>query len=103
MNISGGRSKPGRAQGSAEIPIFLSHLLTRGCQEEWFINIVQHAEMRIFLKDKTMDLETFEIATVRMQPVIAVMPVRVIRSKGLDDQGNPHRGWNTTGDWKRHA
>ena len=50
-----------------------------------------------------MDLETFEIATVPMQPVIAVMPVRVIRSKGLDDQGNPHRGWNTSGDWKRHA
>ena len=50
-----------------------------------------------------MDLETFEIATVRMQPVIAVMPVRVIRSKGLDDRGNPHRGWNTSGGWMRHG
>ena len=91
------------AQGSAEIRIFLSLLLTRGCQEEWSISIVQHAGMQIFLKEKTMSLETFEIASVRMQPVIAVMPVRVIRSKGLGDRSNPHRGWNASGDWTRHG
>ncbi len=35
------------------------------------------------------------------EPVIKVQPVLVSRSKGLDDSDNPHRWWNTTGDWKK--
>jgi hypothetical protein len=35
------------------------------------------------------------------EPFIAVEEVLVSRSKGLDDSRNPHRWWNTTGDWKR--
>jgi hypothetical protein len=35
------------------------------------------------------------------EPLITVAPVLVSRSKGLDDSDNPHRWWNTTGDWKK--
>ena len=35
------------------------------------------------------------------EPVIKLQPVLVSRSKGLDDSDNPHRWWNTKGDWKR--
>lgn len=35
------------------------------------------------------------------EPVIKVQPVVVSRSKGLDDRDNPHRWWNTTGDWNK--
>jgi hypothetical protein len=35
------------------------------------------------------------------EPTISVEEVLVSRSKGLDDSRNPHRWWNTTGDWKR--
>jgi hypothetical protein len=35
------------------------------------------------------------------EPLITVADVLVSRSKGLDDKDNPHRWWNTTGDWKR--
>lgn len=34
------------------------------------------------------------------EPMIAVEEILVSRSKGLDDSQNPHRWWNTTGDWK---
>lgn len=34
------------------------------------------------------------------EPVIKVQESLVSRSKGLDDRDNPHRWWNTTGDWK---
>ena len=37
------------------------------------------------------------------EPFIAVEEILVNRSKGLDDSRNPHRWWNTTGDWKRAA
>jgi len=37
------------------------------------------------------------------EPFIAVEPALVGRSKGLDDSKNPHRWWNTTGDWKEPA
>jgi hypothetical protein len=36
------------------------------------------------------------------EPVIKVQPILVARSKGLDDRDNPHRWWNTTGDWKKN-
>ena len=35
------------------------------------------------------------------EPVIKVRPILACRSKGLDDRDNPHRWWNTTGDWKK--
>lgn len=34
------------------------------------------------------------------EPVIRVRDSLVSRSKGLDDRDNPHRWWNSTGDWK---
>jgi len=34
------------------------------------------------------------------EPVIRVHPILSARSRGLDDSKNPHRWWNTTGDWK---
>ena len=37
------------------------------------------------------------------EPVIRVQEILTSRSKGLDDSANPHRWWNTTGDWKRQA
>jgi len=37
------------------------------------------------------------------EPLITVADVLVSRSKGLDDKDNPHRWWNTTGDWKKAA
>jgi hypothetical protein len=35
------------------------------------------------------------------EPLITLQDVLVSRSKGLDDKDNPHRWWNTTGDWKK--
>jgi len=35
------------------------------------------------------------------EPLMTVQEVLVSRSKGLDDKDNPHRWWNTTGDWKK--
>jgi hypothetical protein len=35
------------------------------------------------------------------EPLITVAEILVSRSKGLDDSKNPHRWWNTTGDWKK--
>jgi hypothetical protein len=37
------------------------------------------------------------------EPVIRIIPILTSRSKGLDDKDNPHRWWNTTGDWKTKA
>jgi hypothetical protein len=37
------------------------------------------------------------------EPVIRLLPILTSRSKGLDDTANPHRWWNTTGDWKAKA
>ena len=37
------------------------------------------------------------------EPAISVEEVLVSRTKGLDDSANPHRWWNTTGDWKQTA
>jgi hypothetical protein len=35
------------------------------------------------------------------EPLITVADVLVSKSKGLDDKDNPHRWWNTSGDWKK--
>lgn len=37
------------------------------------------------------------------EPQIRVQRILSSRSKGLDDSKNPHRWWNTTGDWKKNA
>lgn len=34
------------------------------------------------------------------EPVIRIQNILSSRSKGLDDSANPHRWWNTGGDWK---
>jgi len=35
------------------------------------------------------------------ESVILVREVLASRSKGLDDKDNPHRWWNTSGDWAK--
>jgi hypothetical protein len=35
------------------------------------------------------------------EPSITVAELLASRSRGLDDSKNPHRWWNTTGDWKK--
>ncbi|MCF6322638.1 MAG: hypothetical protein L3J32_12860 [Rhizobiaceae bacterium] len=35
------------------------------------------------------------------EPVIRIHKILSCRSRGLDDSANPHRWWNTTGDWKK--
>jgi hypothetical protein len=35
------------------------------------------------------------------EPVIRIQSMLGSRSKGLDDSANPHRWWNTTGDWTK--
>jgi len=35
------------------------------------------------------------------EPVIRVQHTLSSRSRGLDDRDNPHRWWNTSGDWKK--
>ncbi|MEZ5778361.1 MAG: hypothetical protein R3E44_08370 [Paracoccaceae bacterium] len=37
------------------------------------------------------------------EPVIRITECLSSRTKGLDDSDNPHRWWNTTGDWKNGA
>lgn len=37
------------------------------------------------------------------EPVITVTAILASRTKGVDDSANPHRWWNTTGDWKKSA
>lgn len=46
-----------------------------------------------------------EIFTVHsyQEPTILVRGILASRSKGLDDRDNPHRWWNTTGDWAKQA
>ena len=48
-------------------------------------------------------VETIFQVHAYQEPFIAVEEILVSRSKGLDDSRNPHRWWNTTGDWKRAA
>ena len=37
------------------------------------------------------------------EPLIMVSEILASRTKGLDDRNNPHRWWNTTGDWKKSS
>jgi hypothetical protein len=40
------------------------------------------------------DVHSYQEQTIRVHEVL------VSRTRGLDAQSNPHRWWNTTGDWK---
>ncbi len=41
----------------------------------------------------------YEVHSYQEQAIM-VQPILVSRTKGRDDRKNPHRWWNTTGDWK---
>ena len=41
------------------------------------------------------DVHSYQEQTIKVQEVL------VSRTRGLDDKANPHRWWNTTGDWKQ--
>ncbi len=44
-------------------------------------------------------IETIYQVHSYQEPVIRVEDVWSSRTKGLDDKANPHRWWNTSGDW----
>jgi hypothetical protein len=44
--------------------------------------------------------EIFQVSSYQ-EPNITVSEILASRSKGRDDKSNPHRWWNTTGDWKK--
>lgn len=46
-------------------------------------------------------IETIYQVHSYQEQTIKVDELLVSRTKGLDDKANPHRWWNTTGDWKR--
>ena len=49
---------------------------------------------------KSREIRCFDYVN---HPYVPVRDALVSRSKGLDDRDNPHRWWNTTGDWKKAA
>jgi hypothetical protein len=46
-------------------------------------------------------IETIYHVHSYQEQTIKVAEILVSRTKGLDDKANPHRWWNTTGDWKK--
>lgn len=46
-------------------------------------------------------IETIYQVHSYQEQTIKVHEMLVSRTKGLDDKANPHRWWNTTGDWKK--
>lgn len=48
-------------------------------------------------------VETIFQAHSYQEPVIRLQTILTSRSNGLDDNANPNRWWNTTGDWKKKA
>ena len=48
-------------------------------------------------------IETIFQVHCYQEPTIRVQETLACRAKGLDDRQNPHRWWNTTGDWKRKS
>ena len=46
-------------------------------------------------------IETIYAVHSYQEQTIKVEEILVSRTKGLDDKTNPHRWWNTTGDWKQ--
>ena len=47
--------------------------------------------------DTIYEVHSYQEQTIRVHEML------VSRTKGLDDKANPHRWWNTTGDWKRNS
>lgn len=45
--------------------------------------------------EEIYQVHSYEDAVIKSQYLL------VSRTKGLDDKSNPHRWWNTTGDWKK--
>lgn len=48
-------------------------------------------------------IETIYQVHSYQEQTIKVQEALVSRTKGLDDKANPHRWWNTTGDWKQKS
>lgn len=44
--------------------------------------------------EKIYEVHSYQEMTLKVHEML------VSRTKGLDDKANPHRWWNTTGDWK---
>jgi hypothetical protein len=45
--------------------------------------------------EKIYEVHSYQEQTIKVHEML------VSRTKGLDDKANPHRWWNTTGDWKK--
>ena len=45
--------------------------------------------------EKIYEVHSYQEMTLKVHEML------VSRTKGLDDKTNPHRWWNTTGDWKQ--
>lgn len=62
-------------------------------------------EMRFYLPRETEVLNAVIEASYAVhscyEPIRTVTEVLCSLGKGLDDQDNPHRWWNTKGDWKQ--
>lgn len=62
-------------------------------------------EVRFFLPRVAAELEKVIEAIYQVhsyyEPVITVQEILRSASKGLDDNDNPNRWWNNTGDWKQ--
>lgn len=46
--------------------------------------------------EKIYEVHSYQEMTLKVHEML------VSRTKGLDDKSNPHRWWNTTGDWKKN-
>ena len=46
-------------------------------------------------------IETIYQVHSYQEPVMRIEEILASRTKGLDDKDNPHRWWNTSGDWKK--
>ncbi len=46
-------------------------------------------------------IETIYQVHSYQEPVLRIEEILASRTKGLDDKDNPHRWWNTSGDWKK--
>ncbi|MDP9137627.1 MAG: hypothetical protein M3N38_05565 [Pseudomonadota bacterium] len=45
--------------------------------------------------EKIYEVHSYQEQTIKVHEML------VSRTKGVDDKTNPHRWWNTTGDWKK--
>jgi hypothetical protein len=71
------RKRPGVVETSFEIP----------CDQELLEQVIE----------AIYQVHSYQEQTIKVHEIL------VSRTKGLDDKSNPHRWWNTTGDWKKKA